>query len=242
MPGNEDRNSSGFSASSSPEASSSVRSMGLVASDQEEHGDDRSAVMDTTPPPLGVNLTCYRLLNVTIVFSFGITKGILTYMGRPAAPTTLDWVAGALLAVVLYWIGLYEQRNPRKWEWFFQVDLAPGIGYFTKRVVGGVMGLLFSRPIQRHNVLLGSSLGNLAVLLLDRSTLHVPLGALIWVFLSSLVGVVSLWYWVGSLIQPGRVWGWQRAMRFMDDYGPDAPLAERYSAHGLLTSFPRPNL
>ena len=62
------------------------------------------------------------------------------------------------------------------------------------------MGLLFSRPIQRHNVLLGSSLGNLAVLLLDRSTLHVPLGALIWVFLNSLVGVVSLWYLVGSLV------------------------------------------
>ncbi len=56
--------------------------------------------MDATPPPLGVKLTGYRLLNMTTVFSFGIAKGILTYMGQSTAPTTLDWVAGALLAVV----------------------------------------------------------------------------------------------------------------------------------------------
>jgi len=69
-------------------------------SDQEGYGDNRSADMDATPPPLGVKLTGYRLLNMTTVFSFGIAKGILTYMGQSTAPTTLDWVAGALLAVV----------------------------------------------------------------------------------------------------------------------------------------------
>jgi hypothetical protein len=36
----------------------------------------------------------------------------------------------------LYWIGLYEERDAKKWEWFFQVDLAPAIGQGTKRVVG----------------------------------------------------------------------------------------------------------
>jgi hypothetical protein len=35
-----------------------------------------------------------------IIFFFGIIKGILTYMGKSTAPTTMDWVAGALLAVV----------------------------------------------------------------------------------------------------------------------------------------------
>jgi hypothetical protein len=52
------------------------------------------------PPPLGVKLTGYRLLNMMTVFSFGITKGILAYLGQSTAPTTLDWVSGALLAVV----------------------------------------------------------------------------------------------------------------------------------------------
>ncbi|KAH9175797.1 hypothetical protein EDB89DRAFT_1847158 [Lactarius sanguifluus] len=89
------------------------------------------------PPPLGAKLTGYRLLNITIVFSFGIAKAILSYKGRSTEPTTLDWVGGALLAVFLYWIGLYEQRDARRWEWFFHVDLAPGVGYCAKRVVGG---------------------------------------------------------------------------------------------------------
>jgi hypothetical protein len=56
--------------------------------------------MDAALPPLGVKLTGYRLLNMTTVFSFGIIKGILTYMGQSTAPTTLDWVSGALLAVM----------------------------------------------------------------------------------------------------------------------------------------------
>jgi hypothetical protein len=36
----------------------------------------------------------------------------------------------------LYWIGLYEAQDSKKWGWFFQVDLAPTIGYCTKCVVG----------------------------------------------------------------------------------------------------------
>lgn len=77
-------------------------SAALIASksDQEEHGDDHSADMDAALHPLGVKLTGYRLLNMTIIFSFGIIKGILTYMGQSTTPTTLDWVSGALLAVV----------------------------------------------------------------------------------------------------------------------------------------------
>jgi hypothetical protein len=35
----------------------------------------------------------------------------------------------------LYWIGQYE-GHAKKWEWFFQFDLAPAIGHGTKRVVG----------------------------------------------------------------------------------------------------------
>jgi hypothetical protein len=37
---------------------------------------------------------------MSVVFAFGLAKGILTYMGRSAVPTTLDWVSGALLAVL----------------------------------------------------------------------------------------------------------------------------------------------
>ncbi|KAF8260541.1 hypothetical protein EI94DRAFT_890234 [Lactarius quietus] len=76
---------------------------------------------------------------MTTVFSFGTVKGILTYMGQSIAPNTLDWVSGTFLAVVLYWIGLFEERDSNKWRWFFQVDLSHAIGYYAKRVFGGVM-------------------------------------------------------------------------------------------------------
>ena len=72
----------------------------LHRSDQEDNGDDHLADTDAALPPLGVKLTGYRLLNMMTVFSFGIIKTILTYMGQSTAPTTLDWVSGALLAVV----------------------------------------------------------------------------------------------------------------------------------------------
>ena len=55
--------------------------------------------MDATPV-LGVKLTVYRLLNITIVSSFCVAKGILTYKGLSTVPTTLDWLSGGVLAVV----------------------------------------------------------------------------------------------------------------------------------------------
>ena len=69
-------------------------------SGQEEHGNDRSADMDATPPPLGVKLTAYRLVFMTTVLSFGAAKSILAYQGQSLAPTTLDWVSGTFLTVV----------------------------------------------------------------------------------------------------------------------------------------------
>ncbi|KAH9034545.1 hypothetical protein EDB84DRAFT_62163 [Lactarius hengduanensis] len=153
-------------------------------SDQEEHSDDRSANMDATPPPLGAKLTGYRLLNITIVFSFGIAKAILTYKGRSTEPTTLDWVGGALLAVFLYWMGLYEQRDSR----FFQVDLAPGIGYCAKRVVGGAMGV----PFCFSGAFTAVSLSNSAVIPLEHSFPQVPAGAWFGVVIGFYVSALNL--------------------------------------------------
>jgi len=64
--------------------------------------DSLAIISDVEQPPLGVKLTGYRLLNMGVVFVFGLTKAVLTYMGQSAVPTTLDWVSGALLAV--WWV------------------------------------------------------------------------------------------------------------------------------------------
>ena len=55
---------------------------------------------DGLPPPLGVELTGYRLLNMSVVFAFCLAKGILTYKGQSAIPTTFDWVSGGVVAVM----------------------------------------------------------------------------------------------------------------------------------------------
>ncbi|KAH9034190.1 hypothetical protein EDB85DRAFT_1021401 [Lactarius pseudohatsudake] len=140
--------------------------------------------MDATPPPLGAKLTGYRLLNITIVFSFGIAKAILTYKGRSTEPTTLDWVGGALLAVFLYWMGQYEQRDSR----FFQVDLAPGIGYCAKRVVGGAMGV----PFCFSGAFTAVSLSNSAVIPLEHFFPQVPVGAWFGVVIGFYVSAYNL--------------------------------------------------
>ena len=55
------------------------------------------STLDELPPPLGVKLTGYRLLNMSVIFAFGTSKAILTYMGRSAMPTTLEFIGGTLL-------------------------------------------------------------------------------------------------------------------------------------------------
>lgn len=228
MPVNEDCYSSSFSESGSPGALPSRRGAGLSVSDQEGHGDDHAADMDAALPPLGVKLTGYRLLNMTTVFSFGIIKGILTYMGQSTAPTTLDWVSGALLAVMLYWIGLYEARHSRKWEWFFRIDLAPAICYFTKCIVGGAMGMLFSL----RGTLAITSLSSLPVFLLAYFVSHVPLDAWLGIYVSFALCAHFLWHTTRRA--RARVQGWKRAIGFVDDYGPGAPLLEGYEWSGAL--------
>ena len=50
-------------------------------------------------PPLGVELTGYRLLTLAVILGFGIPKAISSYRGQ-AVSTTLDWVSGTLLAAM----------------------------------------------------------------------------------------------------------------------------------------------
>jgi hypothetical protein len=117
-----------------------------------------------------------------------------------------------LMTSRLYWIGLYEERDAKKWEWFFQVDLAPAIGYFTKRAVGGgqltqifdsrmvlvltritVMGVLASL----RGILAISSLSSLPVFLLAHFVSHVPLDAWLGIYVAFAVCAHFLWHSVG---------------------------------------------
>ncbi|KAN0136615.1 hypothetical protein V8E53_005662 [Lactarius tabidus] len=230
MPGNEDCNCSELelvSLEALPSrrrtgSAQATRLSGRQKSDQEESGDGLSANMDTTPPPLGVKLTGHRLLNMTSVFSLGITKGILTFTGKSTSLTTLDWVSGSLMAVMLYWVGLYEEEGPEKWQWFFRADLAPAIGYCTKCFIGELLWLLFFLDGLVFIFLLNNFLGNLTVLLLARFFPHFPHDAQWGVYIGFVVLAHILWYSVGRLTRQARtrVWAWQRVVQFVADYGP----------------------
>ncbi len=72
---------------------------GASNSDQGVFRDDPSAGVGDPRPPLGVKLTCYRLLNVTTVILWAVPKAILSYKDRSIAATTVDLLA-ALFGVV----------------------------------------------------------------------------------------------------------------------------------------------
>jgi len=93
-------------------------------------------------PPLGVKLTMYRLLNIVVISAFGISKAVCTYHGQSVAPTTLELVGGTFLAVILYWLGLFEAEHPQKWPLFFHVDLAPVILRVGSVAVGLIVCVL----------------------------------------------------------------------------------------------------
>ncbi|KAI0246436.1 hypothetical protein BJV78DRAFT_1286418 [Lactifluus subvellereus] len=78
-------------------------------------------------PPLGVKLTGYRLLKITVILAFGISKAVFAYRGQSVVPTMPEWVAGTFLAVILYWLGLFETERPGKWPLFFHDDWGPPI-------------------------------------------------------------------------------------------------------------------
>ncbi|KAI0689139.1 hypothetical protein BC835DRAFT_1223365, partial [Cytidiella melzeri] len=69
-------------------------------------------------------VTGYRIMNTTIILVLGVWKSVASYRGEAILSTSLDLVAGAVLAVILYWLGLYETVEPPRMRWLFHDDYA----------------------------------------------------------------------------------------------------------------------
>jgi len=104
-------------------------------SDDELHDAPRVGVNPHFGPPR-VPLTAYRILNMTVIISFGTAKAVLTAQGQSATPTTLDWLLGVVFAVILYYVGLWEPVRPRVLPWFFHKDYGQPVFYFCGRFLG----------------------------------------------------------------------------------------------------------
>ncbi|KAI9449060.1 hypothetical protein BJY52DRAFT_1309044 [Lactarius psammicola] len=137
MPGNEDRSSSGLSDSASQALPSSTQGADLAMNDQGVSRDGSSAGTGDPQPPLGVKLTCYRLLYVTTGILGTVLTAVLSYRSQtvPAATVGLHDPMG----LRLYWVGLFEWRLGQNWKQFFHVDLAPVFGRSVKHFVRGVV-------------------------------------------------------------------------------------------------------
>ncbi|KAI0298129.1 hypothetical protein B0F90DRAFT_830869 [Multifurca ochricompacta] len=199
-----------------------------TATDARVYENEHTTGSDALPLPLGVKLTVYRLLNMSVVFTFGLAKAILTYMGQSVAPTTLDWISGALLAVALYWIGLYETADVKNWEWFFHIDLTPAIIYSFKRFVGGVFGVIFAL----HGTLTVTSLSSLPFFLLAYLVPRVSLN--VWSVVYVCFAICVQFFWFKTRRLRARAWVRRYVMDFLDVYGLGASLVERYEWLGGL--------
>ncbi|KAI0281185.1 hypothetical protein BGY98DRAFT_225091 [Russula aff. rugulosa BPL654] len=81
--------------------------------------------------PLGVELTGYRLLTTGVILGVGVPKAVYSYNGQALISTTLDWLAGVIFALILFWLG--EAKRPGLFPLFFHVDYAPSILRFLCR-------------------------------------------------------------------------------------------------------------
>ncbi|KAH9998090.1 hypothetical protein BJV74DRAFT_235875 [Russula compacta] len=93
--------------------------------------------------PLRVKLTGCFLFNTSVILGFGTAKAVYSYRGQAIVSTTLDWVSGTALAIVLYWLSMLESRCPKMWPLFFEVDYAPPILKFICRPEVRVSPLIF---------------------------------------------------------------------------------------------------
>lgn len=63
------------------------------------------------PPPLRIDITLYRLLNIVILLALGIAKSVYSATGQSSTADSLDW-AGGLLATVVYVRPRYVELVP----------------------------------------------------------------------------------------------------------------------------------
>ncbi|TDL16799.1 hypothetical protein BD410DRAFT_795004 [Rickenella mellea] len=80
-------------------------------------------ILHAQPEPRHPKLTGYRIIVISLTTIFGVSKAALAYQGESAAPTTLEWVLGVVVAMgCVYWLGLYETESKYDLPWLFETN------------------------------------------------------------------------------------------------------------------------
>ncbi|KAH6913660.1 hypothetical protein BKA70DRAFT_1096960, partial [Coprinopsis sp. MPI-PUGE-AT-0042] len=67
-------------------------------------------------------ITAYRLLVTACVIGFGSLKVVLSYRGFSTEPTSVEWIFGGGVAILIYCLGLYEASSTRTLPFLFETD------------------------------------------------------------------------------------------------------------------------
>jgi len=105
--------------------------------------DGHAIASDDSLRPRKIELTGLEMLDICVI-AIGIPKVILSYMNQSVWATTLDLVGGLICALLLRLLKLCEPICPKKWDWFFHLDLVPSICYCFWRFIGGVISVLLA--------------------------------------------------------------------------------------------------
>ncbi|KAF8491991.1 hypothetical protein F5888DRAFT_1732474, partial [Russula emetica] len=68
-------------------------------------------VLSTEASDTIVELTGYRLLTTGVILGIGVPKAVYSYNGQALISTTLDWLVGVILALILFWLGVIEAKR-----------------------------------------------------------------------------------------------------------------------------------
>ncbi|KAH8079406.1 hypothetical protein BXZ70DRAFT_647152 [Cristinia sonorae] len=120
---------------------SSLAQVNGVADSDANHPADEAPIA-TVRPPLLIALTGYRLSNILLVIVIGTVKFVLTMYGYSTVPTALDWALGVVLALLSYYVGMYESIQPQVCPWFFHKDYTMHLAFSALRFIRAVYALI----------------------------------------------------------------------------------------------------
>ncbi|KAJ2933428.1 hypothetical protein H1R20_g3681, partial [Candolleomyces eurysporus] len=88
-------------------------------------------------------VTGYRILVTTSAIAFGLTKAACSYAGQETAPDAVELVYGAVIALIIYWLGLFEASANEVMPWLFIADYSSQVVFGTVKLCGlATVGLL----------------------------------------------------------------------------------------------------
>ncbi|KZO97158.1 hypothetical protein CALVIDRAFT_597870 [Calocera viscosa TUFC12733] len=99
---------------------------------------------DSTPHPARSDspfkVTCWKLLQTSVVLGLGAPKAWLSYAGEDIGPTTLDLVVGVVFVILQIWLSPLEYAEPPVMPWFFKYNLS----IYLERSVDHDWGMIYA--------------------------------------------------------------------------------------------------